>query len=399
MAPRLLAVVFAAAGSLGVFSGGSWASIGIGGVLLVSLLIGLGQGRLAWPSLGVSSFIGLLLGAAALSCFYAVDVRSSVYAFLKLCTILLPLLLWTSPDFQRTSQTLLKYIPAWIVLSILAISLLSVVMLSILLVLTLSGAAVSEEGPLLLTKLNRGYSYELMLCFPFMAYLLYRPEARKRNWVLLGLLLIAVMNSLFLTHSRATQMGEVAALIVFAVSAVSPFLVIGGLAFIGLLSVGWPWAASYMFVHHHDLVSKLPDSWIHRVEIWDYSYYRIIEAPLAGHGLGGASKVDWAVPHGAMYVYAHETAAHSHNAMVQLWVELGAWGAGAGLLMMGLVLHRIWHLPAKLRPSGAAAFIYVFCLLMSAYNFWTDSLWAAMALTCFAFLVVGKHFDCEKKRS
>jgi len=380
MAPYVVASLYAAAGSVGVISGGIWGAIGIVGALLAALVTGVGLGRFPRPDKAATIFVCLLLATAALSVFHAVDVPLALRVLLKLASILLPLLLLASPDLVKQGQAVLRFVPR---LTLLTMAMM--VALSVMLV-----AAIRLYGPDSgeVTKLNRGFSYLLLMNFPLLGYLFSTAKTQSRNKWILGGFLLLMLCGLALTHSRATQMGVFVAFAVFLGGLILPTLMTYALGFLSLVSVLWPWGAGYAVIHAYDYVARLPASWLHRVEIWDGLYYRVIESPIFGHGIGNAYKLDWLAPHGAMYRYMTGPAAHPHNAMVQLWVELGVWGAGLGVLFAAMLLKGILALPRHLQALGLGAFAYGYCLLMSAYNFWTDSLWSALALCLFAFAVV-----------
>lgn len=387
-APALCATVFAAAGSIGVISGGSWASIAIGGSLLLWLSVFMGQGRMPKPDSRILSWLVLFFGCAALACFHAVDVPSSLRLLLRLATILIPLSLLSSPEVMSIAQGNLRHVPKLTLLSIASLFVLVWMLL----------VAIENTGPDgdPVTKLNRGFSYLIMLFAPLCGYLAFGVQNRLHGRGLLLAFLAVVVGCLFVTHSRAAQMGFAVASVVFVAALVLPNVTRWGLAALSVLSALWPWAASYVYMNWHHIVFQLPRSWVHRVEIWDNLYFRILESPLFGHGLGSTDKLDWLAPHGAMQAFTGGPAAHPHNAMVQLWVDMGLWGAGLGVLTLLLVLKAIGRLSLKLQALALATFAYAYSLLMSAYNLWTDSLWGALALTVFAFAVVNRELENKK---
>jgi hypothetical protein len=63
-------------------------------------------------------------------------------------------------------------------------------------------------------------------------------------------------------------------------------------------------------------------------------------------------------------------------------------GLALGILFALLVLQWIGRLKSEIVPFALGAWITAFCLSMIAYDFWTDSLWAASALTGFAFALL-----------
>ena len=75
-----------------------------------------------------------------------------------------------------------------------------------------------------------------------------------------------------------------------------------------------------------DMLSRLPLSWDHRLRMWDYTFARILEKPLTGHGLDASrgmqdsftTRIGVDIPYISL---------HPHNVGLQVWLELGAVGA------------------------------------------------------------------------
>ncbi|MFA6279424.1 MAG: O-antigen ligase family protein [Bdellovibrionales bacterium] len=383
--PMVALVLYGLIATVGLLFGGAWGGLGIGGALLLALLYGVGNKAFPAPDGLAALFVLFMLSAALLSCFQSLMPQGSWQETLKLATILLPLLFLLSPALQ----TRCRLPERWLFLLVLLLTLGFWAHNGWLFLLF---ETVGEESRAA-TKLNRGFSYGVLLVWPVLAALWEKKDQKKEKRGLLALLLLAIGLGLVLTRSRASQAGEVLAVGTFAFAWVIPKVTMGLLGLVGAGSLSWPMVAQYAFTHWHDRVLALPPSWLHRVEIWDYLSYRIMEKPFFGWGIGQTRNLDWHVPHGDRYVHATQSAAHPHNAVVQLWVELGAWGLGLYLFLFFLALYGVVRLRAPLRPFALAAIAFAYALLMSAYNFWTDSLWAALALTVFAFAVLPPRKD------
>jgi O-antigen ligase len=372
-----LAFVFLA--TVGMIRGGAWASIGIAASLLLGASVWRKEGKLPWPDKTASLFVGLVVLLASASVLSAIDPMYSLYSTFKLATFLIPLLWLSSVVIQKQVARVISDVPFMAYVSLAGAHVLMVLLLN---AITTYGPDAGE-----VTKLNRGFSYFLMLVWPMMAALVL---VRVRKGLLV-IFILAIFLGLVLNHSRAAQMGTFLAVCAFGVAQIFPRFVCIGLGLGSFFSLGWPLIAQYLFIHAYDTVALLPGSWRHRFEIWDYLSYRIVEKPWAGYGLGNANKLDWLIPHGGFYKAVAAEAAHPHNAIVQLWAELGV----AGLLIFACLalwaLWQAWRLPTTLRPYALACYTFIVCLLMCAYNFWTDSLWAAMALTGFAFALLSRR--------
>ncbi len=127
-------------------------------------------------------------------------------------------------------------------------------------------------------------------------------------------------------------------------------------------------------------VSAMQGSAAHRVLIWDFSIARIVERPLLGWGMeaaravpGGREQIpieqlqrfgleqqrDWFAT-----VRAQRLPLHTHNAALQLWLELGLVGAGLGA---ALVLALGWRATS---PGTAGLFAAAVAIGSLSYGIW-----------------------------
>lgn len=380
-APWILWAMYALAVTAGMLSGGAWALVGIGGSLLLALSVWIGQKQFPAPAEAEGFFVFVLLMAMGFSCWKAIDPSLALYSTVKMATVLLPLLFLTSPLLRAQGE--LKSLP---LIALALFFCLGLFVLDIKIVRLLLSDL--EDGGFLVAKLNRGFSYGALLAFPFLAGL-FAPgrdaKARRRAGLcLLGCLAL----TLLLSHSRATQTGLLLAACVFILTKFWPLLTLWILRLGVVSSCLWAFAGKFLFTRFHEAVLLLPDSWQARLEIWDYMSRRISENPLSGYGIGNAHLVDNASSFKNLYVFSQTAAAHPHNAMTQFWLELGFWGVILGVWFGFWVLQKASLLPDRLRPYAYGAFMLAFWLSMTAYNVWSDSLWAAFALTALAFELI-----------
>ncbi len=378
--PLVTLVLYGLITTVGLLSGGAWGGIGIGGSLLLVLLYGVGHKRFPTPDRFVALFVFFMLSAALVSCFHSLVPQASWRETLKLATILIPLLVLFAPPLQEACLLPERWLFLLALLLLLGLGTHN----GLLFYLIQEGG----DASVYVTKLNRGLSYGLLLLWPLVAALWGARDPQKKKGILLWALFLSVALALALTRSRASQVGAVLAVGTFVAAWALPKVTMGLLGLVGVGSLAWPIGAQYAFAHWQAMVLKIPASWGHRVEIWDYLSYRIFEKPFFGWGIGQAGRLDWRIPHENLYVYTTQPAAHPHNAVMQLWVELGIGGLGLYLFLFFLALYGASRLRLPLRPFALAAMAFAYALLMSAYNVWTDSLWAAMALTAFAFVVL-----------
>ncbi len=194
-----------------------------------------------------------------------------------------------------------------------------------------------------------------------------------------------------MTESRAAKLALIIGLAVAALAYYAPCVTRRVLTAVPFVVVGWPFAVQTFFLRHADWLRHFPDSWRARIEIWDYLSYRIMERPFFGWGLGTSHTLDFHNPHGAAYVFTTFPAAHPHNALVQLWVEMGLPGVALGIAFTLLTLRKAYRLDPKLVPFALGAWAAGMCLAFVAYSLWTDSLFAAFALTGFAFALLERR--------
>ena len=127
--------------------------------------------------------------------------------------------------------------------------------------------------------------------------------------------------------------------------------------------------------------------------------YRIQEHLWLGWGLGTSYTLPFQEPHGALYIFTTLPAAHPHNVMCELWVELGLPGLVLGIAFAFLTLRKAGRLDPRLVPFALGAWTACFCLSLIAYDFWTDSLWGAFAMTAFAFALLQKQLTLRSSKA
>jgi len=378
--PGFCLFIFVAAATIGVFTGGIWATLGLGGAIVMFAAIWRIEGRAPLPTSEVLIFVLSALWVFAILNFQSSQTSLSWAMWEQLATIFLPLCVYANASIQKraASPRLFKVLPVAAAIGALAL-----------------GVELSLHGPLLklvrgpaagLFQYNRGFSYLVVLGFPIMAGL----WVTKRRWLILLFILILLLPA-SLTESRAAKLAVVLGLLTALAAHLLPLMTRRSLMALSIVAIGWPFAVQQLFLHHHKWIESLPSSWQDRMELWDYMSYRILERPIFGWGLGSSPTLPLAEPHGSLYRYELVSAPHPHNAIIQLWVELGLPGLAFGLIFAFFMLNRAGRLPHSLMPFAMGAWMAAFCLAMISYNFWTDSLWSALALTAFAFALLQRQ--------
>lgn len=125
------------------------------------------------------------------------------------------------------------------------------------------------------------------------------------------------------------------------------------------------------WLHRH-----VPRSWDARLDIWAFTADHVQTHAIRGWGLDASRTFGPAIP------------LHTHNASMQLWLELGAIGAALGAIFFSWVAYRIVGLTGESREDGAiAAGALVTYLTIGGLSFgvWQEWWLALGALTVIAF--------------
>jgi len=117
-------------------------------------------------------------------------------------------------------------------------------------------------------------------------------------------------------------------------------------------------------------------SWAIRLDIWRFVAERILERPFIGWGLD------------ASRMFSPDILLHPHNAALQLWLELGAVGAGLAALFWVWVFGRLDRAEAEDRPMTAAAaatatvYLVIGALSFGIWQEWWIALGVLAAASC-----------------
>ena len=206
--------------------------------------------------------------------------------------------------------------------------------------------------------------------------------------------LLAVLVAIFAMPAQAAKIGLVAGLVGFAlVKVAGPRAARAMAVAAALLLLLTPALLGAVLARGPDL-SALQGSAAHRVLIWDFTLSRIAERPWLGWGMeasraipGGRDQIAVAdLDRFGLYgqrdwfevVRAQRLPLHTHNAPLQLWLELGAVGAALGA---ALVLALGWR---ATNPGAAGAFAAAIAVGSLSYGIWQGwwlCLLALLALT------------------
>ena len=368
---QLLACCFAFAMTIGFVAGGSLALCGISGAIMLYALETLRQKRLMPLQSAAWIFGGIFLLLVMLGNFTALAPERSWPMSWRLLTIVIPLMLFFQ---QRTTPlTLPDWLPRllpWSCLACLVLVLLDMLTGGALLLALIKG---KHER---LIYYNRGLSYGAVLIWPLVVLLLH--QGRRLLAVLPPLLLLVVSG---LSESRGAPLALLVGAVFFVAAWVAPRLAC--LAAIGLLTAVFCITLAVIVWFWPDLpdgLERLPASWQHRVEIWDYLLRWVWQHPWPPAGVDAAGVIAPQPPMLGAYRYALAPAAHPHHMPLQLLLELGlpGWLWGGGLA--GWTLSRLQCWSGLMRAGALASWTALLTLACGSFSLWSDSFWAVGAL-------------------
>lgn len=142
----------------------------------------------------------------------------------------------------------------------------------------------------------------------------------------------------------------------------------------------------------------LEASIIHRFEIWEFSTDSIMKKPLIGHGLDSLRflKSDKWMPN-----QQADNALHSHNIILQLWVEFGVMGAIMLVLFLFMAMQKILAIhDLQKRKFYVAVFASATCCAMTGYSFWQSwQLGLFIFLMALSVLIANSNYKNNTKAS
>ncbi len=367
--------------TLGVFMGGLWGIAGIGGAILLFIAVYVKSKVAALPPREIAVFVGIVLCVFAVEIPFSSQPVISLRMLAQLGSIFLPLSLLTSEKLQREAFAL-RLVPVIAFAMIIGTLALGIELLS-------GGVLLHhvKNTQTALSQYNRGLAHTVILAFPLLAGL-WIGRKKPVAVLLLAVLLFAANFTESHTAKLALILGLVTVLGDFVVPVVVPYLM--GLATLALPL--WPFAASWVFEKRHGLYDTLAKSAQHRIEIWDYLSYRILEKPVLGWGLGSTRTLDFHSPHSDQYQHATFAAPHAHNLIVCVWVETGMVGLALCLAFLLFALRSAARLSPTLRPFALGCWTAALTVSLFGFDVWTDALWASFALATFMLGGLQNHY-------
>ena len=258
-----------------------------------------------------------------------------------------------------------------------------------------------------LTKTSRGSVVLGMLLWPGVGLLAWW---LRRRALAVGLWLASAL-VIFSLNMSASKLGFLLASGVFVVALQRPRLVVRTLqaGLIGLMLLA-PVVPRYVL--NQDTLGiegqrRLPQSWQHRVQIWQFTAGHIAEKPLFGSGFdasrtipGQDEPIFFYAPDGSTIPHAKLFSLHPHNAYLHIWMELGAVGAILAALAGASLLGLILRLSRDRRVQAVAAATAMSFLVNASVSFgiWQSWFLASAVLGAFALVLVAGLVTPERLR-
>lgn len=220
------------------------------------------------------------------------------------------------------------------------------------------------------SKLNRNFVVIALLSIPFL-YFLKRLTFKYKPLILISLITLLGIVMIY-THSQT-------ALLSYWVGVAFLFGFPNNKCMIRLFFIGLMILSCVFPFLIKPIKQSIPEevlidgfvreaSIIHRFEIWEFSVDSTMKKPFLGHGLDSLRflKSDKWMPY-----QRADNALHSHNVILQLWVEFGVIGAIILMLFLFMMMQKMLRIDdLQKRKFYLAVFATTTSCAMTGYGFW-----------------------------
>ncbi len=128
----------------------------------------------------------------------------------------------------------------------------------------------------------------------------------------------------------------------------------------------------------------------HRLLIWSFTGDRIAERPFLGWGLDAAR----AIPGGKDEIRPGQTwlPLHTHDAALQVWLELGAPGAALLAIQLGWLALRLGSVdwPPVFAAAAGAGFAAATVIALAGWGIWQEWWLGTLAIAAFSIILLGR---------
>lgn len=245
--------------------------------------------------------------------------------------------------------------------------------------------ATSFDESVMLSRINRGATFLTIAIWPLSIAL----SAKYGRGTAIGLVLVTA-GTMVLTPSDTAKVAIVVGIALFCFTWVRWTLgvaaVVAGLVF-GVMAAPW----TVQGIHHFGMqkLDVMPRNAVLRMDYWAYVGRLVRERPVFGLGFESSRKISQM--EGGRLPNAGDVKVlfHPHNGGLQVWVELGGFGA---LLALGLVALTIRACRRAVPPSRVAALTMLGVTVQIAlvtYSVWQTQWVATMLWSVVASVMLG----------
>jgi len=334
-----------------------------------------------WPGPAIGLPLALLFAWSLATCLWALEPGESLYLLLRVASLVIAGLFLMAAVAALDEHE--RAMPRKAMLAGFAIAVAVVVLER-----SLGQPIYTTFGPTspqhnLLSAMNRGATGLAILVWPVTALL---ARGRAGYWALL--LPPVLLLPLSFLESNAAIFGLVAGALIAALAlwrgTMGRRLLI---AIVVATFVIMPIAFSGLYNGELARAPWLDYSSQHRTEIWAFSTDLIADKPLFGWGFDSADDMAGAGIATISETLRHLMPSHPHNAVVQIWLELGAVGAALALALMLAMVWRLDRLPPLDAAAAQATFLSCFSISLVSYGIW-QSQWISTLLAAAAIMAL-----------
>lgn len=210
-----------------------------------------------------------------------------------------------------------------------------------------------------------------------------------------AVLAVLMITAVLISDNSTARVALAAALLAFAATmAVGRAALIAGRVVAVLLVVALPILTAFIPDPHlsYGQWGWQHASLHHRLSIWRFVGERIAEKPVLGWGMdaartmpGGEDSITVTLPDGTRSLEEQLLPLHPHNAILQVWLELGLPGALALAALLWWVIGRVGHLPSRSAQAfGLGAVMAGLIIACASFGFWQSwwqaALWISAAM-------------------
>jgi len=208
----------------------------------------------------------------------------------------------------------------------------------------------------------------------------------QRSRLLALLVVVAVSIALFVGSMQAALLAALAASLGMVCVWFAPraTLIFSAVA-LAVAILGCPLILSMVFGDMNIATTKqwpseLPFTWQHRLVIWQFTIEQIMSHPFLGHGADAARWIgktrlsEFSKP-----AFRFAMPLHPHNGPLQIWLELGAFGALIVTAVVLFCLAAIWKMQPMQRLAAFGSFTAFITMAMMSFGIW-QTWWMTLAI-------------------